>query len=64
LSISRQQHGELPSFRVSCCVTVLGCARFWMGSVAVGALTASVLSLFHDIEATVMILMWNLGPRC
>jgi hypothetical protein len=36
-------------------------AVIWMGSVAVGALTASALSLFHDIDATVMILMWNLG---
>lgn len=33
----------------------------WMGSLAVGALTASALTLFHDIDATVMILMWNLG---
>lgn len=33
----------------------------WMGGLAVGALTASALSLFHDIDATVMILMWNLG---
>lgn len=33
----------------------------WMGSIAVGALTASALALFHNIDATVMILMWNLG---
>lgn len=33
----------------------------WMGGLAVGALTATALSLFHDIDATVMILMWNLG---
>lgn len=33
----------------------------WMGSLAIGALTASALTLFHDIDATVMILMWNLG---
>ncbi|GLK70639.1 DUF1109 domain-containing protein [Ancylobacter dichloromethanicus] len=36
----------------------------WMGSLAVGALTASALTLFHDIGATVMILMWNLGAAC
>jgi hypothetical protein len=36
-------------------------AVIWMSSVAVGALTASALSLFHNIDATVMILMWNLG---
>jgi hypothetical protein len=33
----------------------------WMGGLAVGALTASALALFHPIDATVMILMWNLG---
>jgi hypothetical protein len=33
----------------------------WMGSLAIAALTASALSLFHDMDATVMILMWNLG---
>lgn len=32
-----------------------------MGSLAVGALAASALSLFHDIDATVMILLWNPG---
>ena len=32
-----------------------------MGSVAVAAVTASALTLFHEISATVMILMWNLG---
>ena len=31
------------------------------GSLAVGAITATTLSLFHDLDATVMILMWNLG---
>jgi len=32
-----------------------------MGSLAVAAITATALSLFHDLDATVMILMWNLG---
>jgi hypothetical protein len=36
-------------------------AATWMGSLAVGALTASALSLFHDHDATVMVLIWNLG---
>lgn len=36
-------------------------AVIWMGSLAIGALTASALALFHPIDATVMILMWNLG---
>ena len=31
------------------------------GSLAVAALTASALSLFHEFDATIMILMWNLG---
>jgi hypothetical protein len=31
------------------------------GSLAVAAMTASALSLFHAFDATVMILMWNLG---
>ena len=31
------------------------------GSLAVGAITATTLSLFHDLDATVMILTWNLG---
>jgi len=31
------------------------------GSLAVAAITASALSLFHEFDATVMILMWNLG---
>ena len=31
------------------------------GSLAVAAITATALSLFHTIDATVMILMWNLG---
>lgn len=31
------------------------------GSLAVAGLTASALSLFHAFDATVMILMWNLG---
>ena len=32
-----------------------------MGGLAVAALTAFALSLFHDLDATVMILIWNLG---
>jgi hypothetical protein len=31
------------------------------GSLAVAALTAVALSLFHSLDATAMILMWNLG---
>ena len=31
------------------------------GSLAVAAITATALSLFHDLDATLMILMWNLG---
>jgi hypothetical protein len=31
------------------------------GSLAVAAITATALSLFHDLDATVMILVWNLG---
>ena len=32
-----------------------------MGSLGVAAVTASVLLLFHDIDATAMILVWNFG---
>jgi len=31
------------------------------GSLAVAAITATALSLFHRLDATVMILLWNLG---
>jgi len=31
------------------------------GSLAVAAITATALSLFHTVDATVMILMWDLG---
>ena len=31
------------------------------GSLAVAAVTATALSLFHDLDATVMILLWNIG---
>lgn len=31
------------------------------GSLAVAAITATALSLFHPLDATVMILIWNLG---
>lgn len=33
----------------------------WLGGLAVGALTASAVSLFHDLDATVLILMWTVG---
>jgi hypothetical protein len=36
-------------------------AATFMGSLAVAAVTATALSLFHVIDATVMILMWNFG---
>ncbi len=32
-----------------------------MGGLAVAAMTSFALSLFHDLDATLMILMWNLG---
>lgn len=32
-----------------------------VGSVAVAGVTATALSLFHELDASVMILMWNLG---
>jgi len=32
-----------------------------IGSLAVAAITASVLSLVHDLDATAMILAWNIG---
>ena len=31
------------------------------GSLAVAAITATALSLFHNLDATIMILIWNLG---
>jgi hypothetical protein len=31
------------------------------GSLSVAAITATALSLYHDLDATVMILIWNLG---
>lgn len=31
------------------------------GSLAVAAITATALALFHELDATIMILMWNLG---
>ena len=34
------------------------------GSLAVAAITAVALSLFHSGDATIMILMWNLGSAC
>jgi hypothetical protein len=36
-------------------------ATAFTGSLAVGAITATGLSLFHELDATVMILLWNLG---
>lgn len=38
-----------------------GGAVAMMGGLAVSAVTATALSLFHDHDATVMILVWNLG---
>ena len=38
-----------------------GGAVAMMGGLAVAAITAAALSLFHDHDATVMILAWNLG---
>jgi len=32
-----------------------------MGGLAVAAITATALSLFHNHDATVLILVWNLG---
>jgi hypothetical protein len=32
-----------------------------MGSLAVAAMTATALSLFHELDATVMVLIWNFG---
>lgn len=31
------------------------------GGLAVAAMTATALSLFHDLDATIMVLVWNLG---
>ncbi|HKA41890.1 MAG TPA: DUF1109 domain-containing protein [Burkholderiales bacterium] len=31
------------------------------GSLAVAAMTASALSLFHELDATAMVLIWNIG---
>jgi len=31
------------------------------GSLSVAAITATALSLFHEIDASVMILIWNVG---
>jgi hypothetical protein len=38
-----------------------GGAVAMMGGLAVAAITASALSLFHNHDATVLILVWNLG---
>jgi hypothetical protein len=32
-----------------------------MGGLAVAAITSTALALFHDFDATIMILVWNLG---
>ncbi len=32
-----------------------------IGSLAVAAMSATALSLFHELDASVMVLMWNLG---
>jgi hypothetical protein len=31
------------------------------GSLAIAAMTSTALALFHPLDATVMILIWNLG---
>lgn len=31
------------------------------GGLALAAMTATALSLFHDLDATIMVLIWNLG---
>jgi hypothetical protein len=31
------------------------------GGLAVAAMTATVMSLFHELNATIMVLIWNLG---
>jgi hypothetical protein len=36
-------------------------AAIMTGSLSVAAITATALSLFHNLDATVMILIWNLG---
>jgi hypothetical protein len=33
----------------------------FMGGLAIAAMTSFALSLFHDLDATMMILIWNLG---
>jgi hypothetical protein len=38
-----------------------GSAVAMMGGLAVAAITASALSLFHNHDATILILVWNLG---
>jgi hypothetical protein len=32
-----------------------------MGGLAIAAITSTALALFHDLDATIMILVWNLG---
>jgi hypothetical protein len=32
-----------------------------IGALAVAAITSTALSLFHDLDATIMVLIWNLG---
>jgi hypothetical protein len=36
-------------------------AAIMTGSIAIAAITAMAVSLFHDLDTTVMILIWNLG---
>ncbi len=38
-----------------------GGAVAMMGGLSIAAITSTALSLFHDLDATVMILVWNLG---
>lgn len=39
----------------------LGGTMALTGSLAVAAMSATAISIFHDLDATVMILLWNLG---
>ena len=50
----------------SCCVTRRCCAPAPVAhgrGLAVAAMTSSALSLIHDLDATIMILIWNLRHR-
>jgi hypothetical protein len=45
-------------------IPVIGCATpsaILCGSVAIAAITSTALALLHDLDATVMVLVWTLG---